>query len=411
MNNQKKRLKTKLITAFFIICIYILGQNIPLPYVQVNISPVDQEHTFLWMLQTINGSERQGISIFSLGIMPYMTASILIMLINLGNAKKRRPNSISPMRQARILALILAFVMACMRSGYFAYSRRLAGSFLVTRGFTILVLITGAFFIIWLTDMNSLYGLGGMVAIIMVNIVKTVVRNVIKVMQGFESGSYRGTEDVIKVMVLVTVGLISMIAIMLLEESEKRIPVQRVMIYSEMARDNYMAFKLNPVGIQPMMYTMALYMLPYYIFFALVQVYPDRPVLAVLMYTVQINNPVGLIIYMSVFFILTIVLAMVQIDPSRVAEDMRKSGDCVTGLHPGSETEAYLKKTVLRLSVGSALVLGALLTIPMMLQIFWNLPRELAMIPMSLMFMGGILRNVFLEIRVINELDSYQEVI
>ena len=77
---QSKRLRKKLTTAFFIICVYILGQNIPLSYVKITEAGADADQTFFAMLQAFNGANRQTVSIFALGIMPYMTASILMML-------------------------------------------------------------------------------------------------------------------------------------------------------------------------------------------------------------------------------------------------------------------------------------------------------------------------------------------
>ena len=126
---------------------------------------------------------------------------------------------------------------------------------------------------------------------------------------------------------------------------------------------------------------------------------------------VRLDNLLGIGIFLILFFLLTLALAMVQINPSELAEQMMKGGDCIIGLRPGKETQDYLRKTVLCLSVFSSIVLGILIGLPLILKVIWGLPQELAMIPMSLMFIGGISRNIFLEIRVVNRLDSYQEVL
>ena len=273
------------------------------------------------------------------------------------------------------------------------------------------VLITGAFTIVWLADMNTGKGLGGMVIIIIVNILKTIVGNILEVIEGFQTGIYGSKEDICRILVLVLIGVVSMITILFLEESELRIPIQKVMIYNEMSRDNYMAVKLDPIGIQPMMYVMAFYVIPYFVFNILAASFPDKKVFLVLAEKVQLDNLTGISIFLLIFFLLTVALAMVEISPSDIAEQMKKSGDCIIGLRPGRETQEYIRSVVLTLSICSAVILGILIGIPMVLRVLWNLPQELVMIPMSLMFMGGITRNVFLEARVVERIEDYQEVL
>ncbi len=406
-----RRLRKKLIIAFFIICIYILGQNIPLSYVRVNSVSFDTDQTFTEMLQAVNGSGRQGISIFALGIMPYMAASILMMLKNLGKTKKKQVPLISPDLQVKLLALVICAVSAYIRTMDYGYTELIFNSYLLTRLFTMLVLVTGTFVIMWLAEMNNADGLGGMSVIILVNITKTIVRNLLSVKKGFETGVYDPAEDTVKVVILLLIGLISMIFIMIFDEAEIRIPVQKVMIYSEMADDNYMAIKLAPIGIQPMMYVMAFYMLPNLLFTILAFIFPDVIILQMIANSLQMNTVPGVFIFLLIFFLLSLALATVQISPDDISEDMVKSGDCVVGLRPGEETRRYLNKIVMGLSVVSSLILGFLVVLPMFLRIFWGLPQELAMVPMSLMFMGGILRRVFQQIKVLAMLDSYQEVL
>ena len=408
---QSKRLRKKLTTAFFIICVYILGQNIPLPYVRIAEVGTDADQTFFAMLQAFNGANRQTVSIFALGIMPYMTASILMMLKNLGNRKNRSVPLISPELQVKLLALIMCVFVSALRTQNYQYTRALAGSYMLTRLFTVLVLVTGTFTIVWLTEQNAVHGIGGMTVVILVNIVKNIVSNLFSVRRGFAEGIYDPGKDLVKVGILFLIGFISMIVIMVFDDAELRIPVQKVMIYNEMADDNYMAVKLAPVGIQPMMYVMAFFTLPYYIFRLLAVLFPDVIILAVIARNLQMNTLPGVIIFFVIFLLLTLALAMVQISPEDIAEEMKKGGDCIIGLRPGDETEKYLKKIILSLSLISSVIMGGLVVLPMLLRVFWNLPQELAMLPMSLMFIGGILRRVSQQIRVLGMLDSYQEVL
>ncbi len=411
MFKHGRRLKKKLATSVAIIFIYILGQNILLPYVQADIGEIQPNQAFFQMLQAVYGSNRLSMSVFSLGIMPYMMASILLMLKNLGNSDKKHIPLIPIKKQIKILTLLICIIMSFLRTQHYAYTTSFFNNSILTRIFTMTVLITGAFTIVWLADMNTGKGLGGMVIIIIVNILKTIVGNILEVIEGFQTGIYGSKEDICRILVLVLIGVVSMITILFLEESELRIPIQKVMIYNEMSRDNYMAVKLDPIGIQPMMYVMAFYVIPYFVFNILAASFPDKKVFLVLAEKVQLNNLTGISIFLLIFFLLTVALAMVEISPSDIAEQMQKSGDCIIGLRPGRETQEYIRSVVLTLSICSAVILGILIGIPMVLRVLWNLPQELVMIPMSLMFMGGITRNVFLEARVVERIEDYQEVL
>lgn len=411
MFKHGRRLKKKLATSVAIIFIYILGQNILLPYVQADIGEIQPNQAFFQMLKAVYGSNRLSMSVFSLGIMPYMMASILLMLKNLGNSDKKHIPLIPIKKQIKILTLLICIIMSFLRTQHYAYTTYFFNNSILTRIFTMTVLITGAFTIVWLADMNTGKGLGGMVIIIIVNILKTIVGNILEVIEGFQTGIYGSKEDICRILVLVLIGVVSMITILFLEESELRIPIQKVMIYNEMSRDNYMAVKLDPIGIQPMMYVMAFYVIPYFVFNILAASFPDKKVFLVLAEKVQLNNLTGISVFLLIFFLLTVALAMVEISPSDIAEQMQKSGDCIIGLRPGRETQEYIRSVVLTLSICSAVILGILIGIPMVLRVLWNLPQELVMIPMSLMFMGGITRNVFLEARVVERIEDYQEVL
>ena len=408
---QSRRLKKKLTVAFAVISVYILGQNIMVPFVRTDTVELFTNQTFIQMLQAINGSSRKAVSVFSLGIVPYMMASILYMLKNLGNSKKKHSSVISPSKQKKLLTLFICIIMAYMRTANYEYTVLLRGSPVLSRLFTMMVLIAGAFTIVWLVDWNTGDGTGGMSIIIIVNIINNIIRNILTIWIGFETGVYGGRKDVCQIILFAGIGLISMITLILFEETEFRIPIQKVMIYNDISEDNYMAFKLDPIGIQPMMYVMAFYIIPYYLFLILAYLFPDRPVFPMLAAAVGLDHFTGLVFYLILFFLLTLALVSVEISPSDMAEQMQKSGDCIIGLRPGRETQAYLRKVVLSLTLFSTCILGALLAVPMVLRIIWDLPQELTMMPMSLMFIGGISRNISREIKVVSKLDNYQEVL
>lgn len=406
-----RRLSSKLFFSAFIIVIYILGQAVPIPWIQSQeIKRAAGNDVFL-LIQSIIGADRERTSVFALGLMPWMTASIIVQLSGLARREKGRISGESVQRKIRFLTLLFAVANAYIRSEAMEYDSFIYGSFMMTRAAVILTMIAGSFVVLWMAEQNSVKGIGGVVLIILVNILRNAGRIVSGVIFDFMSGKLSETDDIKMIISIIVIGLVGIIVMVIFENSEIRLPVQRVMINSEMAADNYIAIKLNPAGTQPIMYVMAFYLLPYYCMQILDGLLPGNRTVHYIAENIDLSRPLGLALYMVVFVFIAVSLAYVQISPADIAEQMEQKGDCITGIRPGKETERCLKRVVMNHSLLSTVIVGVLIGIPMMLRILWNAASEIFMLPMFFMIITGIMQNIFIEMRVIKKLDHYGPVL
>lgn len=136
-------------------------------------------------------------------------------------------------------------------------------------------------------------------------------------------------------MLPVIIGVVEIAVMIVIETTEKRIAVQRVSINNIYADKNYLAYKLNPVGAMPLMFTSAVFMLPQFVCSGLYYLYPDDQKLAWLVENLRLTAALGIIVYLVIIVILTILFSLVMLTPGREAENLLKSGDSILDIYAG----------------------------------------------------------------------------
>lgn len=397
MRTKKKRsiLKYKIIYTFFILVIYILGKNLPLYGVDFNAysnSIIDTESI---LQQTIGGDIYQ-CSVFALGISPYMIASILTQIISACRSAEAK-SRISPKKMNRmtlVMTLIFAIVQAIMHANEMQYVT--TGHMLIlSKVVVVLELITGAIMILWLSDRNKKYGIGGQTAIIFVNILDGIIATL--------SGHNLQT---LKMPIIVS--FVAMFIILVMENTEKRIPVQRISIHNIYADTNYLAVKLNPIGVMPAMFSTACFMVPQLVVSGLLWLFPANLELLWWQENLTLSRPVGIVVYVLLLYAITMGFSGVFINPREITEQFLKSGDSILNLHAGKDTRKYLSRVIRRISFFSATVMSICLGGAMLLQLTGDMESTLVMLPASVMMLTGMWCNLSREMAAIRDLEAYK---
>jgi preprotein translocase subunit SecY len=256
-------------------------------------------------------------------------------------------------------------------------------------------MVAGAYLILWLAENNKRYGIGGQTALILVNILDGLM------------GTLEGA-TLQNLVLPLFVSAVVLVIVIVMENAEKRIPLQRISIHNIYADRNYLAFKLNPIGVMPVMFSSAFFMLPQMALAGLQFLFPEDPRIAEWREQMTLTAPLGIVTYMVILYILTIGFSMVFINPSDLTEQFLKSGDSIRDLHPGKDTKRYLTRQLLVISIGSATMMAVCLGVPMCLQMWNIMDSSLSMLPSSVMILTGIWCNLYQEIRSVKNLDAYQ---
>ena len=388
-------LKYKLLYTALVLFIYLLGKNLPLYGIDLSAYANQTLDTATLLIQAISGDVYRR-SVFALGISPYMMASILVQMVvafRSADAKAR----ISPKKKNYImleLTLIFALFQAVLQVRNLSFTvtgQRL----MLAQAVSVVEMIAGAMIILWLSEQNKKYGVGGQTALIFVNILEGIVAILTK-----------GSMESLVIPLLIS--LIVIMIMVILENAEKRIPVQRISIHNIYADKNYLAIKLNPIGVMPVMFSTAFFMLPQLLVTGLAWLFPGQETIIWWQENLVLTKPLGVIVYIVILYALTIGFSRVFLNPTETTEQFLKSGDSLAGIHAGRDTKRYLSRNITRISLFSATALSLCLSVPMVMQLNGYMDNSLSALPTSIMMLTGIWSNLYREVLSIRDMDAYE---
>jgi preprotein translocase subunit SecY len=371
-------LRKKLLFVLLIITVFRLGSQVPTPgvnvaNVQACISQLEEGGLYS-LINLFSGGALLQLTIFALGIMPYITASIILQLLvvvipRLEALKKEGQAGQAKITQyTRYLTLGLAVLQA---TGIVALARNGALLQGCTRDLlhdnstsTFLVMVVtmtaGTAVIMWLGELITDRGIGnGMSILIFTQVVATFPASL---------WSVQTSQGWVVFGIVMVIGLILVAAVIFIEQAQRRIPVQyaRRMVGRKMFGGNstYIPLKVNQAGIIPVIFASSLLYLPA----MAVQFNPEssNPVLDFIgTYLVGGDHPLYMITYFALIIFFTYFYVSITFNPVEVADNMKKYGGFIPGIRAGKPTEDYLSYVLSRITFPGALYLGLISLVPL----------------------------------------------
>lgn len=397
--SEKKNslLKRKLAFTAVIVLVYLIGRCIPLYGVDMSVYVDNSRHTDVQALlvQTISGDLNR-CSLFALGISPYMMGSILVQMFSACRKMWSKAKT-SPKRTYRAI-LVLTLLFAALQAFFQAQSLsfQVEKTFLpLARIISGLEMVTGAMLIVWLAGRNKKYGFGRQTILIYINILDGMASTL---------SGHRIRELAFPLVLAAELVFI----MLMMEGAEFRIPVQRISIHNIYADKNYLAIKLNPTGVMPIMFSTAFFLLPQLLVQGLFWLFPNSAGIAWWHENLTLARPFGIGIYIAVIYLLTLGFALLFISPGEMTEQFMKGGDSIQNLHAGRDTRKYLTGKVCQISLFGAAVMSFCMGLPMFLQFYRGWDRELMMFPSSAMILTGIWYSLYQEYLALRSYDGYR---
>src|SRR5215467_8443017 len=380
-------LRRKLLFTVFIIAVFRLGCALPTPgisekAVNVCIGAANKSGSSVYQLVNLfSGGALFRLSVFALGIMPYITASIILQLLavvipRLETLRKEGQSGQNKITQyTRYLTVGLAIlqstgIVALARSGKLFQSVLQCNQSLIPNPdvFTIVTMVTcmtaGTAVIMWLGELITDRGVGNGISLL-------IFTQVIAVIPGemLNIRSSRGN-FVFGVVVLVGIAIIAFVAFM--EQAQRRIPVQyaKRMVGRRMygGTSTYIPLKVNQAGVIPVIFASSMLYIPglaAQLFGGINGAHPKAWAIWVETHLVRGDDPY----YMAAFFLLivffTYFYVSITFNPTEVADNMKKYGGFIPGIRPGRPTAEYLQYVLSRLTAPGSVYLGLIALIPM----------------------------------------------
>jgi len=354
---SNKDLRKRIYFTLFVLAIFGLGTNIMVP----GAKQITESLGFFDLLNLMSGGSLRTFSIFSLGVMPYITASIITQLLQMdiipyfkelkeqGATGRQKINRIN-----RYLGILFSFVQ-----GYI-YSIAFIQGDTMTVVKTTIILTAGTSLLLWLADEVTKKGIGNGVSLfIMAGIVRDLPNTFTSAYQQLINGNWVG---VVLFAAFILAYLFILVGVVYTEIAERRIPIQHsTRTSSSYAKEQaYMPLKLNSANVMPVIFASALTAIPSLIagfvnneaFKSFVENY--------IVYT----SLTGFILYIVLIFAFGYVYSLMELNPKEMAENLDKSRAYVPGITPGEKTQAYFKGTITRLTVVGSASLAILAAIP-----------------------------------------------
>ena len=391
-----KTLIQKLLFTLIIMAVYLVGRELPLYGVDLAAYDAFRDASEDLIMQTIGG-DRYKTSILALGISPFMFSMLFVQVaVSFKSADSKAHTSPKKVTRA---TLSLMLIWACVQA-YFTTSSTIylfeAGTMqlIIAKLISGMQMVTGAFVILWLATRNGKYGIGGQTVLIYVNILDSVVNTV-----------RNGTFEEMKYIGIVSV--VALLCTIIFENSEYRIPMQRISIHNIYSDKNYIPIKLNPIGMMPVMFSSAFFMLPVYGTTLLTKIFPDNQDFQWASDNMTTTHPLGIAVYVGVLYVITIIFSFVFISPKNLAESLQKAGDSITGLRAGKKTRRYIGRRVFLISVFSATFMSMFIGLPLVLQLKGYVPQDVMSLPSIMIAMASINCNLYREFRAVRDFDAY----
>ena len=390
---KEKVMKYKLAYTGLILLVYILGKCVPLYGIDVSAYTYEAITAEEVLMQTISGDAYRH-SVFALGIFPFMISGLLVQVI-MGIRKLFSKSQVSPKtmnRMSSMMTFAIAILQALVQVTQLKFS--VAGKMLQgAKTLAIVEMVTGVMVILWLSKRNEKYGVGGRMVLGLANILERITTTVLH-------------HSIENLAVPLLISMVVMIIALVMENAEKRIPVQRISIHNIYADKNYMAIKLNPVGVMPVMFSTAVFMLPQLLLSLLGNLFPYHEGILWWRMNLTLSKPLGIVIYILCEYLLTIGFSFLMLSPKDIMEQFLKSGDSIVNLHAGRDTRRYLQGTVWRISLLSATVMGVCIAVPLVLQLRGDIDSTLTMLPSSVMMLTSFWCTIYRELVSLYKYDS-----
>lgn len=389
-SSKNKDIQKRILFTLACLLVFIVGQSIIVPGINKDALGTNTLG-FFQLMNLMGGGSLERFSIFALGVMPYITASIIIQILSMdiipylseltkqGGTGRNQINKIT-----RYTGIALAFVQGYVYS--FAYLGN--GSSLVNLDYMqfALVLTAGTCLLLWIGDQMTAKGIGnGISMIIMAGIIANLPT---MFMQAFTQMTANSTWGIIEFILYVIVYVGIILGVVYVEGAERRIQIQYANKSNNSfgGRQNYIPFKLNSAGVIPVIFASTLISIPSFI----------AAIVKKEAFTVFVNkwivmtSPTGFVLYIVLIFLFAYFYTFMQIKPKDTSDNLNKNGGYIPGIRPGEDTTTYISKVLSRITIVGAFFLAILAGLPIVFGLITNLPSNITLGGTGLLIVVGV---------------------
>ena len=366
-----KEIRAKLLYTLLILAIVRLGAHIALPGIDlVSIKAGQEMFGSGTLYNIIAGGYNSRFSIFSMGIGPYITASIIMQLLTVAIPKIEQLHKEGEAGRKKIttytryLTIALSAIQGIGVTA--SYSSMFLSDSIFLKIASVICLVAGSSFVMWMAEQITQKGLSnGSSMIIFVNIVSNMPSGISALVSYSQGGD---PVSILKIIAILLILVVDLVFIVYINQGERRIPVQ----YSTKmggrrtfgGQGSFMLIKVNTAGVIAIIFALSLLQFPEVLSQFVTPGATYQKVIEVL----SISHPVGAVLYVILILFFSYFYTSIVINPNEIAENMKKNGGFIPGIRPGQPTSAFITRVVNRITLIGAIVFACVAMVPIVLQ-------------------------------------------
>lgn len=397
-----KDLRNKVIFTLLMLVVFRIGSFIPVPGSNRDALNFLDEANAFGFLNTFGGGALGNYSIFAMGIMPYITASIVVQLLQMdvvpkfaewakqGEAGRRKLAQFT-----RYGTIVLGFIQALgMSIGFNAMFPGLIPDPSVPKYlFIALVLTAGTAFLMWLGEQITAKGVGNGISIIIFAGIASGIPTAINQLYATQFAN-AGDElflNIVLVLVLVLIVIAIIVGVIFVQQAIRKIPIQyakRLVGRSPVGgQSTHLPIKVNAAGVIPVIFASSLFFFPP----TVAGFFGDNAVANWIKIIFDYKEPIGMILFALLIVGFTYFYTFIQVNPEQMADNLKKQGGYIPGIRPGKSTQTYITRILYRLTFVGALFLATIAIIPVLFSnIMMNLPPAVQIGGTGLLIVVGV---------------------
>ncbi|MCF2626141.1 preprotein translocase subunit SecY [Fusobacterium perfoetens] len=372
-------LKARIVFTLLMFLVARVGTYIPAPGIDIErLSAMTAQNDLLGFINMFSGGAFQRISIFALGIVPYINASIVFSLLaviipKIEEIQKEGESGRAKISQwTRYVTILIAIMQGIGVCVWLTSSGLVIDPGLRFMLVTITILTAGTVFLMWVGEQISVNGIGnGVSLLIFLNVISRGPSNIVQTMQIMKESKF-----LIPILLAVAAAAVVVVGgIVLFQLGQRKIPVHYVGKgfggRGGMAQNSYIPLKLNTAGVMPVIFASVMMMIPSLLIRSLPATFPFRDYLVLFF---DSKHPVYMVLYALIIIFFSFFYTSIMFDPEKVADNLKQSGGTIPGIRPGLETVEYLEGVVTRITWGGAIFLAAICILPIIVFTAAGLP-------------------------------------
>jgi preprotein translocase subunit SecY len=366
-----EELRNRIIFTIALLFVYRVGTHIVLPGINPNLlSDTAGQDGLLGMLNMFAGGAFSNASIFALGIMPYISASIAMQLAQIAipsiqKMQKEESGRKKVQMYTRYLTVVVTLFQAI---GYITFLRTQNGPAIMADNFlwmvsTVIILVTGTLFVMWMGEKITDKGIGnGTSLLIMAGIIARFPQNLVAEFQKTASGG--AGKGLLVFLIEIALMIVVIMAIILLSQAVRRIPINyaRRMVGSSAAdiggNRDFIPLKVNSAGVMPIIFAQAIMFIPS--MFSSFAPSPDSWIAKLSDYTSLGYNAIYAIMVIAFTYLYTAII----MNPQQMADDLKRNNGFIPGVKPGSDTANFIGTVLDRITLPGAIFLAIIGILP-----------------------------------------------